>query len=392
MASFLLFIAISGEALAANAAVLNIRLGGDREQTRFVVDLDRKIGFSHLVLADPYRIVIDLPEVDWKIGEKGVGSGRGIVGQYRYGLFKPGVSRLVLDLRGPAIVEKIFLLEPKGRRKYRLVIDLKSSSRASFLKTVKRRATKTKPVVQPARLPATPKTRTFNEKRIIMIDPGHGGVDPGAMSVLGVPEKKIALNVALEIRRTLQASGKYAVLMTRDRDIFVPLARRVEFAHRAGADLFISVHADSIRNPKVRGATVYTLSEKASDKEAAALASKENKADLIAGLDLGGETDQVASILIDLAQRETMNYSARFANLLVPELKRRLYMRNNSHRFAGFRVLKAPDVPSTLLEMGYLSNRDDARQLNSKQGRAKIASAIAAAVDSYFTTVVAEGF
>ena len=377
---------------AAEVSVSGIRIGGNAKSTRFVIDLDRQVPFSSLLLADPYRFVIDLPEVKWEIGLKGVGSGKGMIAQYRYGLFKPGVSRLVLDLNGPAEIKKIFHLPPGRKHGHRLVVDLVTTSRASFVEAVERSRKKRRPISVPEELQASPITRRPNTKRVIIVDPGHGGVDPGALSVIGVPEKKIALSVAKEIRRELQKSGKYLVLMTRERDIFVSLPKRVEFARRAEADLFISVHADSIKNPRVSGATVYTLSERASDKEAASLARKENRSDLIAGLDLNGETDQVTSILIDLAQRETMNYSARFANFLVPELKRHLTMRSNSHRYAGFKVLRAPDVPSTLMEIGYLSNREDARRLNSKQGQKSIAVAVAAAIEQYFTSVAAEGF
>lgn len=377
---------------AAEISVRGIRIGGDAKSTRFVIDLDRKVPFSSLLLADPYRVVIDLPEVKWEIGLKGVGSGKGLIGQYRYGLFRPGVSRLVLDLNGPARIKKIFHLEPGRKYGHRLVVDLVPTSRASFVEAVELSRKNRTPITAPEEQQTRPITRRPNSKRVIIVDPGHGGVDPGALSVIGVPEKKIALAVAKEIRRELQKSGKYLVLMTRERDIFVSLPKRVEFARQAEADLFISVHADSIKNPKVSGATVYTLSEKASDKEAASLARKENRSDLIAGLDLKGETDQVTSILIDLAQRETMNYSARFANFLVPELKRRLAMRSNSHRFAGFKVLRAPDVPSTLMEIGYLSNRAEARRLNSKQGQQSIAVAVTAAIEQYFTSVAAEGF
>ena len=377
---------------AAEVLVHSIRIGGDAKSTRFVIDLDRKVPFSYLLLADPYRVVIDLPEVKWEIGLKGVGNGKGLIGQYRYGLFRPGVSRLVLDLNGPAKIKQIFHLEPSRKYGQRLVVDLVPTNRAKFVEAVERSRKNRTPITAPEQMAARQITRHPNAKRVIIVDPGHAGVDPGALSVIGVPEKKIALSVAKEIRRELQKSGKYLVLMTRERDIFVSLSKRVEFARQAEADLLISVHADSIKNPKVNGATVYTLSEKASDKEAALLARKENRSDLIAGLDLKGETDQVTSILIDLAQRETMNYSARFANFLVPELKRRLAMRSNSHRYAGFQVLRAPDVPSTLMEIGYLSNREDARRLNSKQGQEGIAVAVAAAIEQYFASVAAEGF
>jgi N-acetylmuramoyl-L-alanine amidase len=236
-------------------------------------------------------------------------------------------------------------------------------------------------MVTPMLKPSGPK------KRLIAIDPGHGGIDPGATGVSGVYEKNITMAVARAVKRRLQATGRYEVLLTRDRDVFVRLRDRVEIARKAGADLFLSIHADTIANKKIRGASVYTLSEKASDKEAAALAEQENKADLIAGVDLSRENPEVTNILIDLAQRETMNQSARFAGLLVGSLKRDVRLLRNSHRFAGFVVLKAPDIPSVLIELGFLSNRYDERLLRDRRHRAKLAGAITAAIDRYFARV-----
>ncbi|MEQ9574755.1 MAG: N-acetylmuramoyl-L-alanine amidase, partial [Rhodospirillales bacterium] len=215
----------------------------------------------------------------------------------------------------------------------------------------------------------------------------HGGVDPGAIGVSGLHEKDVTLAVATKVANLLRRSGKYEVHLTRDRDVFIRLRDRVAIARKKGADIFISVHADSIRNSKVSGPSVYTLSEKASDKEAAELAERENKADLIAGMDLSHESADVANILIDLAQRESMNQSARFAGYLVSELGNKTEVLPRPPRFAGFAVLMAPDLPSVLLETGFLSNRDDERRLTSKSYRRQLASAIVAAIDSYFGAV-----
>ncbi|MBT7288615.1 MAG: N-acetylmuramoyl-L-alanine amidase, partial [Rhodospirillaceae bacterium] len=214
--------------------------------------------------------------------------------------------------------------------------------------------------------------------------PGHGGVDPGAIGISGIFEKRVTLAMARQVGKAIQALGRQRVRLTRNRDIFIPLRRRVAIARAAGAELFVSIHADSIANRRVRGGGIYTLSENSSDKEAAALAAKENRADLIAGVNLSGHDDEVASILIDLTQRETMNYSAQFAAALVPELRQLIQMRRKPHRFAGFVVLKAPDVPSVLIELGYLSNRRDEKMLTSPRSRAAIAKAIARSVDNYF--------
>jgi N-acetylmuramoyl-L-alanine amidase len=187
-----------------------------------------------------------------------------------------------------------------------------------------------------------------------------------------------------ELRRQLQATGKFEVRLTRARDVFLRLRDRIARARAVGADLFLSIHADSIRNPRVRGTSVYTLSERASDKEAASLARKENKSDLIAGLDLNEQSNEVANILIDLAQRETMNESTVFARQLVTEMAKVRRMLRNTHRFAGFAVLKAPDIPSVLIELGYLSNRSDEKLLRDRGHRRRMAAAITRAIGLYF--------
>ena len=382
---------LAGQSMAQpSATVSGVRLGQNGETTRFVIDVNRDVKAQVLMLADPYRLVIDLPEVTWTINGKGSGEGRGLVSRYRYGLFQPGRSRLVLDLKQPAAVERFFTLKPQGPYRYRLVFDLKATSRSAFLAAIRQPvAPRAAPPTQSEMRP-TPSVRAADAQRVIVIDPGHGGVDPGTLGVLGVPEKTIVLSISKKVAAALRKNPRYKVHLTRSRDVFIPLRQRIAKARDVNADLFISIHADALRDRRVRGSTVYTLSERASDAEAAALAAKENKSDVIAGIDLGGESNEVTDILIDLAQRETMNYSARFANMLIPELGQRVLMRNNSHRFAGFVVLKAPDVPSVLVETGYLSNRQDAKVLASADGQRRIAAAVAEAVDTYFADLEAE--
>jgi N-acetylmuramoyl-L-alanine amidase len=219
---------------------------------------------------------------------------------------------------------------------------------------------------------------------VVVIDAGHGGVDPGATGVDGTHEKELVLSLAKALRAALESTGKYTVVMTRDSDIFLSLKARVAVGRRANADLFVSLHADSAPGSGVRGASVYTLSEKASDKEAEALAKSENQSDIIAGVDLTNEGDIVTSILIDLAQRETKNNAVKFAQVLVPELQRAGEVTQKSHRFAGFRVLKAPDVPSVLIEVGYLSSREDESVMNTNRWRKRMADSIVRAIDRYF--------
>lgn len=239
-------------------------------------------------------------------------------------------------------------------------------------------------VQPPVAAPEKGVAKAKDGKPVIVIDPGHGGVDPGATGVSGAYEKHITLAMARELKAMLEKSGRFKVHLTRDRDVFIRLRERVAIARSLGADLFISLHADAVTSPQIRGLSVYTLSRNASDAEAQALAEKENKADLIAGIDLTHESADVAGILIDLAQRETMNRSAGFAGELVDEVGQEMDLLGNTHRFAGFAVLKAPDVPAVLVEMGYLSNDSEERLLRQPHYRARLAKAVTKAVERYF--------
>ena len=373
---------------AATPQVTGVRVGVYPAKTRIVLDVDSSVTFKSFVLQQPYRVVLDMSEVTWSPKLRNPPKG-GLVTGMRFGLFRPGSSRVVLDSTGPVRVAKAFIIPPSGKyRSYRLVVDIAKTSRQAFLMSYKRpdRKPEIKATSRPASVPVPfkrPPARP-DEKKLIVIDPGHGGVDPGAMSRSGVWEKHIVLAFARELRQSLLATGKFRVRLTRDRDVFIRLRDRIAIARRAGADLFISVHADSIGNSRVRGTSVYTLSERASDKESGALARKENKSDLIAGVDLDDQSNDVVNILIDLAQRETMNESAVFARKLVDELGKTRKLLRNTHRFAGFAVLKAPDIPSVLVELGYLSNRSDEKMLRNPRQRKRMAAAMSTAVKRYF--------
>ncbi|MEE3623743.1 N-acetylmuramoyl-L-alanine amidase [Nitrospirillum sp. BR 11752] len=219
---------------------------------------------------------------------------------------------------------------------------------------------------------------------LIVLDPGHGGDDPGATAVTGVYEKDITLAMARVLARALEATGRYRVALTRDSDVFIPLRDRPGKARALGADLFISLHADIVVGRSVRGLSVYTLSDRATDREADMLAQRENRSDAIAGLDLADQSTQVASILIDLAQRDTRNQSRRLANLVVESVGRDIALLNSPLRSAGFAVLTAPDVPAILVEMGYLSHPTDARLLTTDSHRRRFAADMVRAIDSYF--------
>jgi N-acetylmuramoyl-L-alanine amidase len=366
---------------AAEPTVTAARIGVTPAKTRFVLEMDRKVAFQYFTLAAPYRVVIDLPEVAWSFPKQRV-KPDGLIKDFRYGLFRDGVSRVVLDAKGPVAISKSFMLSPRGGHGWRIVIDLKRVSRKAFFQRIRPRTMAGAP---PAGLPPKPiplaKRATSN---LIAIDPGHGGIDPGTIGINGSLEKRVVLAVAKGIARRLRKSGKYRVILTRKRDVFVPLRERIAIARTAGARLFISLHADSIKNPHIRGGAIYTLSERASDKEAGSLAAKENKTDLIAGIDLNVHSAEVANILIELAQRETMNDSVTFAAYLAQELSKSMKLLRTNRRFAGFAVLKAPDVPSVLVELGYLSNRVDAKLLNNSKHRRRVAVSVVAAVDAYF--------
>lgn len=376
----------NGTAVSA-VDVAGVRFGQNGETTRFVVDLSGDTKPAIFLLADPYRIVIDLPDVAWAGGDSV--QSLGLVDGYRHGLFTDGIYRIVLDLKQPAVVSNAFTLPASNGRNRRYVVDIKPSARSEFLAAVTAsKAQRSQYTSRVTDAPAVSNTRRRDGKHIIVLDPGHGGVDPGNLGVIGVHEKVITLNLARAIRDELNRTGRYEVHLTRDRDIFYKVRERFQIARRYNADLFISIHADSIKNPRVRGGSVYNLSEKASDREAERLAARENKADLIAGVNLDVVEDDVSGILIELAQRETMNYSAQFAKLLVDEMRGEVPTLERAHRFANLGVLKAPDVPSVLLEAGYLTNRSNAQFLNSKRGQKLIAVSTRRAIDKYFSSVV----
>lgn len=373
--ALLLLVAAQAATAAEPISVDGVRIGVHGQRTRFVLDLDGPAAFDVFPLPEPYRVVIDLPPVSWRLGPAAV-KPAGLITEFRFGRFSDGVSRVVLDVSGPVRIAKSFALPPDRRGRHRIVIDLVSVSRDAFLAAL--RPTPAPPPQRP------PPAKSLGDRPMIVVDPGHGGIDPGTIGASGTYEKDIALDYARELRAALLATGRYKVALTRDRDTFVRLRKRIAIAHDAGADLFVSLHADAIDNPRFRGGAVYTLSEKASDAEAEALAAKENRADIIAGVDLSVQNDDVVNILIDLAQRETMNESVVLARGVITELSKFQRLLKRSHRFAGFAVLKAPDVPSVLVELGYMSNRLDERMLLSPRHRRKVAAAVVAAIDRYF--------
>jgi N-acetylmuramoyl-L-alanine amidase len=362
----------------------DVRLGGNGQQTRFVVDLTEKIDLAAFTLADPYRVVVDLPQLTFKLPPKTGEHGRGLIKAFRYGLVMRGGSRIVLDTTGPVRVEKAFTLAAAEGQPARLVLDLVATDRESFLRTIalNNRASRR---VAVKHAPVEPITEG-DLRPLIVLDPGHGGIDVGTRARSGEYEKDVVLAFSLMLRDKLEQSGKYRVVMTRSDDTYIPLGERVQFARGRHAALFLSIHADFLprSDGQAEGATVYTLSEKASDAEAARLADAENKADVIAGVDLTAEPDDVANILVDLAQRETKTFSVQFARTVIDEIKTATPVHKHPIKAAGFKVLTAPDVPSALLELGYMSDKSDLKNLLSPAWRARTAAALAQAIDSFF--------
>ena len=392
IAALCLMLAVAVAALpvaAQSPTVTGVRAGVNADATRFVLDLTAPVSFDVFVLDGPDRVVIDLSEVVWDLPADSQALDAGLIEAFRYGLYEPGRSRIVLDVGGATAVRDAFLLEPSANFGYRFVLDLAPRNPGEVQEASLLTATVVTDVPALGAAwdgPPLPAEKPKLDERVIVIDAGHGGVDPGAIGTTGVFEKDLTLAAARDLARLLEARGGYYVVLTRDSDVFLKLGERVEFARSQGADLFISIHADSIEDSSVRGAGVYSLSETASDDEAAALASRENKADLISGVDFVNVAYDplTTNILIDLAQRETKNASSEFAGLIAAEIAKAVRLRSNAHRFAGFRVLKAPDVPSVLLEMGYLSNPEEERNLRDPAFRERFMSAVVDAVDDYF--------
>ncbi len=379
------------------------RLAGDSKQTRFVLDLDRTVPFRAFPLADPYRAVVDLPQVNFRL-PAGVGTaGRGLVKAFRYGLVMPGGSRIVFDLTGPARIAKSYVLEAANGQPPRLVLEFEEVDRTTFVQSLALEnrpelkpaiadaaASVAVPVPVPAQASAPLQPAVPDSRPVIVIDAGHGGIDNGTQAS-GESEKNIVLGFALALRDRIEKDSKYRVVMTRTDDTFIPLDDRVKIARNASASLFVSIHADALPRGEgdAQGATIYTVSDKASDAEAEKLAEAENRADAIGGVNLTEEPTDVADILIDLAQRETRTFSNRFARLLMGEMKNTVRMHKHPLKSAGFRVLKAPDVPSVLVELGYVSNKGDLEHLVSDSWRSRTVASMAQAIDAFLAKRVA---
>jgi N-acetylmuramoyl-L-alanine amidase len=436
-----ILVAIPSTGWAQTALDINsLRIGSDANRTRMVIELSQGANFRAFYLSSPPRVVVDLPTFSWKAGTQKFPA-NSIVKAVRQGALQPGISRIVVETDTNVHLRDAFFLSAEKNLPNRIVIDFSKATstvtpqeRKSFGSLTEQNAkqnlvasnapakasqnsdhvlrlppgkkpeqtketmqssnsninsqkTDVTPDAAPIAAPLPPPNSKLR-KRTIVLDPGHGGQDPGALGHSGHKEKNITLAAAKALKEYLDKTGRYNVHLTRSNDVFIKLQDRVKIARRHNADLFISIHADSIDKAGVHGASIYTLSNTASDAQTAKLAARENRADLIAGVDLSNEDKEVADILIDLAMRDTMNQSKFFANTVVTNISNHgIDLLERPHRYAGFAVLKAPDTPSVLIEIGFMSNKNEVNRLSSPEHRKKLANAIGGAIDSYFTRV-----
>lgn len=357
------------------------RIEQSGESVRLTMTLSSIVEVDAWVQASPDRVIVEMPSTNFQI-QPSARKAAGFVSGYRYGLFTADKARIIIDLAQPATIARTEMKTVRGGFG-ELTIELRKAARAEFLAEAGKAKKPQEAAALPV-MPAVPSKPAGESRRTIVIDPGHGGIDPGTL-VASIAEKSVVLAFGKALKEQLEASGRYRIVMTRDDDRFVALSERVQVGRAEQADLFISIHADSlVQAQDVRGATVYTRSERATDADAARLAAKENEADSAAGLETSEEVQDVAGILMDLARRETRTFSGVFARNLVDKLGGSIKMHKIPLRSARFWVLSAPDVPSVLIELGYMSSPKDAELLNSPEWRGKAVTAVSGAIDNYF--------
>jgi N-acetylmuramoyl-L-alanine amidase len=365
---------------ASNSAsfVKSFRASDTADSSRFVLELSERPAYKIFTLENPTRVVIDIADTSWDDALRPHNETKRIKG-VRYSVNPNGGLRVVLDANQPVKLKKDFVLSPSEDLPYRLVIDITDPNAENIGKGIPQPVIKHEAAVK---IPVP--ILKERKKPLIIIDAGHGGHDPGTIGYKGTEEKSVTLLYAKELGEELLATGRYNIVLTRERDIFIKLGDRVDIARRSGGDLFISIHANSHPNRDTEGFSIYTLSENASDKEAAALATKENKADIITGIDLKEKEDDLAEVFIDMTQRDTKNLSASFAETIVEATAREAKQLQNPHRFAGFKVLTGADIPSVLIELGYLSNRKEEKLIISEIYKKKLAKSFVEAIDIHF--------
>ncbi len=336
------------------------RIVGDSTRGRLIVDFDQVIDHEVHLMDAPMRIVVDMSQSIFNLGKDAKLLPRSLISKFRYGYIDDGRSRIILELSEAASIVGHRLKTVDSGKRFRLFIDFMATSEENFAKLIlKKKEVEPKNVVR---------NRAKTRRRFtIVLDPGHGGIDGGASGVKKTIEKSVTLNFANRLKALLSKNKNFDVILTRDDDVFLGLADRLTIAREAKADLFLSIHADSLAQKHIRGATVYSLSEEGTDDISRLLARKQNRTDLIAGLELPESKPGVSDILIDMTRRETEVFSKQFASVLVGRLENDIKLIRNPHRAADFYVLKAPEVPSILLELGYLSNIEDEQLMRSKE-------------------------
>ncbi|MDQ0320350.1 N-acetylmuramoyl-L-alanine amidase [Pararhizobium capsulatum DSM 1112] len=367
------------------------RIAGDDARTRVVIEFDRAPDFFVHYVSDPFRVVVDLPETSFGLNENDM-KARGLFGDIRYGTMGAGSSRIVLTANQPVEISLAEVKPDEDKKGFRLVLDAERVSKERFTALLDEQkwtgsvtSTKTSRVTAPAPV-------NSENEFVVAVDAGHGGIDTGAIGTeTRIEEKSVTLAFARDLVAQLDREPGIKAFLTREKDEFLSLPQRVQVARRQGANLFVSIHADTLKQRDIRGATVYTISDKASDHLAASLAERENLSDAVAGIALSTEPAEVADILLDLTRRETQAFSVNLAQTVVSSFEGQINLINNPHRYAGFRVLQAPDVPSILLELGFLSNKEDEKLLVDPAWRRRVSELLSGAVRNYRTSIVANG-
>ena len=364
---------------------IDAQVSGDGSSTRLSLTTSEPVEPSVKVLEKPDRLVLDLPEVNFQIPAEASRRTKGLVKSFRYGLIGPGRSRVVIELAAPALPAQVANESAANGAANSLVLYIKRADREAFAKAA---AADRAPAAEPS---VASRGAPGDKRPVVVLDPGHGGIDTGAIGLNHVIEKDVVLAFTRELKGKLEKNGRYRVVITRDDDSFISLRDRVRVAQENGASLFVSIHADTVRaSPEVRGLTVYTNSDKASDAEAAQLAESENKSDSVAGVETEASAEEVAGILGDLTRRETRTYSHLFARTLVGKMTAAAKLNKNPQRSAGFWVLRAPDVPSVLIELGYLSSKSDVELLVADAWRDKATDSIATAINAFLAPRLAQ--
>lgn len=379
-------VAASQERLLAYGA----RIVGDDARTRVVMDFDRPPSFSIHYIANPERVVVDLPATAFGFPAKDL-EARGLFKDIRYGTMDGDSARIVLTATKPVRIGTAKVQADEGGKGQRLVLEAEATDKATFNELVKAQSWGEPEAAQTTSAMPAPENAGPGDF-IVAVDAGHGGIDTGAIGVdTKTQEKDVTLEFAKAFADRLNGVPGIKAFLTRKDDSFLSLSERVRIARQNRASLFVSMHADTLRQKEIRGATVYTISDKASDKLAADLAERENLSDQIAGNAATAEPPEVADILLDLTRRETQAFSISMAESVLTSFKDQVTTINNPHRHAGFRVLQAPDVPSVLLELGFLSNTEDEKLLLDQAWRDKIGNLLTEAVKRYRASMVAKG-